>query len=73
MLFEIRMEVKKQRLIWANIHVKDNNITPTYYFDFDKLNDLGFPDCEMLAFIMERKMYAQKEMKEKKNKKEKKN
>lgn len=62
------MRTKKHKLIWADIHEKDNNITPWYYFEFDKLNEIGFPDSEMLAFIEEMKTYAQKDIEERKNK-----
>lgn len=58
------MKRKKHKLIWANIHEKDNMITPRYFFEFDKLNEIGFPDAEMLIFIEEMKTIAQKEIKE---------
>ncbi|MBI5872167.1 hypothetical protein HZB88_03715 [archaeon] len=53
-----------KKLIWVEIHKKGKNVTPTYYFDFDFLNKLGFPDNEMFSFIGEIKIYAEKEMKE---------
>ncbi len=59
---------KHKKLIWADIHEKDNQITPWYYFEFDRLNEMGFPDSEMLAFIEEMKTCAQKEMEQRKNK-----
>ena len=56
-----------KKIIWVDIHKKKrNSITPTYYFDFDLLNQLGFPDSEMLCFIEEMKTHAQKEMEERK-------
>lgn len=57
-----------KKLIWVDIHKKGDYITPTYYLDFDLLNELGFFDSEMLAFIEEMKEHAQKEMEERKNK-----
>lgn len=53
-----------KKVIWADIHKRGRDITPTYYFDFDFLNDLGFPDSEMLSFIEEMKAFAEKEQKE---------
>ncbi len=45
------MRTKKHRLISAYIREADSSITPWYYFEFDKLNEIGFPDSEMLTFI----------------------
>ena len=59
-----KMRIIKRKFIWADIHKKSRKITPTYYFDFDLLNQLGFPDSEMLSFIEEMKFYAEKDMKE---------
>ena len=58
------MRTKKQRLIWVDIKEKDDGITPTYYFEFDKLNELGFSDNEMFSFIKEMKLMAKKEIKD---------
>lgn len=57
-----------KKLIWVDIHKKGRSITPTYYFDFDLLNQLGFPDNDILSFLEEMKIFAQKEMGERKNK-----
>ena len=43
-----------KKLIWVEIHKKGRNVTPTYYFDFDFLNKLGFPDEYIFNFIKER-------------------
>ena len=53
-----------KKLIWVDIHKKRNTITPTYYFDFEYLNSLGFQDKEMLTFLEEMKSFAEKELKE---------
>ena len=53
-----------KKLIWIEIHKKSNSVTPTYYFDFDLLNQLGFPDTEIFSFIEEIKTFAEKEIKE---------
>ncbi len=53
-------------LIWVDIRKKSNGITPTYYFDFDMLNQLGFPDREIFSFIEEMKLFAEKEANERK-------
>jgi len=62
------MRTKKHRLILVDIHEKDNKVTPWYYFEFDKLNELGFSDNEMFGFIEEMKTMAEKEIKERSNK-----
>ncbi|MFH1065693.1 MAG: hypothetical protein V1734_04285 [Nanoarchaeota archaeon] len=53
-----------KKLIWADINKRGRNINSTYYFDFELLNQLGFPDSEMLSFIEEMKTFAEKEQKE---------
>ncbi len=57
-----------KKLIWADIYNKRDTITPIYYFDFNYLNELGFPDDEMLKFLDEMKDFAEKEMKERADK-----
>ncbi|MBS3106729.1 hypothetical protein J4419_03650 [Candidatus Woesearchaeota archaeon] len=61
-----------KKLMWVDIHEKRNKITPIYYFDYDLLNQLGFPDSEMLKFIEETKRFAEKEIKEREESDEKK-
>ena len=62
------MRIIKRKLFWVEIHKKGNTIAPTYFFDFDMLNELGFPDDEMYSFLEEIKLYAEKEMNERSNK-----
>ena len=50
--------------MWADIHHKGNEITPWYYFDLDKFNELGYQDKDIFEFIDEMKKYARKEVKE---------
>ena len=45
------MRIIKRKLFWAEIRKKGNTITPTYFFDFDMLNELGFPDNEIYSFL----------------------
>ena len=59
---------RKGRLIWTDIRVNKEELTPTYYFDFDLLNEVGFPDGEIFNFIEEMKTFAEKEIKERSNK-----
>ena len=58
------MRIIKRKLFWAEIRKKGNTITPTYFFDFDMLNELGFSEDEMYSFLEEIKIYAEKEMME---------
>ena len=60
--------MKKQRLIWVAIHEKEGGVTPTYYFDFDLLNQLGFPDSYIFDVIKEMNIMAEKEVSERSNK-----
>ncbi len=53
-----------KKLIWTDIHKKGKGIEPIYYFDFDLLNELGFPDTKMFSFIEEMKKMAEKEVNE---------
>ena len=62
------MRIIKRKLIWADIKENSKGITPTYYFDFELLNELGYPDNDMLSFIEEMKTFAEKEAKERANK-----
>lgn len=55
--------MKKQILIWVDIKENSKGITPTYFFDFELLNELGYSDNEMFSFIEEMKTFAEKEMK----------
>lgn len=50
--------------MWVDLREKGDEITPTYYFDFDLLNQLGFLDPYMFDFIKEMKIMAKKEIKE---------
>ena len=59
-----KMRIIKRKLFWAEIRKKGNTIAPTYFFDFDMLNELGFPDNEIYSFLDEIKIYAEKEMKQ---------
>ncbi len=53
--------------MWMDIHSKDKEITPWYYFEFDKLNELGFPDTYIFDFMREMEVMAKKEIKERLN------
>ncbi len=59
----------KRKLIWVDVNVSKKMLTPTYYFDFDLLNQIGFPDNIMLSFLEEMKTFAEKEMKERQEEK----
>ena len=63
-----KMRIIKRKLFWVEIRKKGNTIAPTYFFDFDMLNELGFSDDEMYSFLEEIKIYAEKEMNERSNK-----
>lgn len=58
------MRKKKFRLMWADIHCNGKQITPDYYFDLDKLNELGYKDKDIFEFIEEMKTIAEKVIKE---------
>ena len=60
--------MKKQRLIWVDIKENSKGVTPTFFFDFELLNELGYSDNEMFSFIEEMKTFAEKEAKERADK-----
>ena len=62
------MKTKRFKLMWADIRHKGDEITPWYYFDLDKFNELGYQDKDIFEFIEDMKTYAKKEVKERKEK-----
>jgi len=64
------MKIIKRKLIWANISVRKRVLYPTYYFDYDLLNEIGFPDEQMIFLLDEMKEHAEKELKDRKEKKQ---
>ena len=60
------MKIIKRKLIWTDVTVRKRCLYPTFYFDFDLLNEAGFPDEEMIKMVEEMKIFAEKELKERK-------
>ena len=60
------MKIIKRKLIWTDVTVRKRCLCPTYYFDIDLLNEIGFPDEEMIKIVEEMKTFAEKEFKERK-------
>ena len=56
------MRIIKRKLFWVEIYKKGNAISTNYFFDFNMLNELGFPDDEIYSFLEEIKIYAEKEI-----------
>lgn len=53
-----------KKLIWVDVRNRRDGTTPTYYFDFDYLNTLGFQDKDMLDFLEDMRIFAKKEIEE---------
>ena len=64
------MRIIKRKLIWADITIKKQVLYPTYYFDYDLLNEIGFPDEQLIKMLDEMKVHAEKELKDRKEKKQ---
>lgn len=64
------MKIIKRKLIWTDVTVRKRCLCPTYYFDFDLLNEIGFPDDEMIKMLEEMRTFAEKELKERREKNE---
>jgi len=50
--------------MWTDVTVRKQNMCPTYHFDFDLLNKIGFQDEDMIEILEEMRIFAEKEMKE---------